>query len=126
MWALFAESSTPSHVVYGKIKVCLPHIIARGAKIEKISDTHLMIQDIDEWLWKDAQKLENACKYQLITQIYASVSSDADNLNGIVVSIQVIQNNKLWLLFEKATSVCVCVCLFLWIKYIYLLQRPIW
>jgi len=83
------------------------------------------IQDIDEWLWKDAQMLENACRHQLITQIYASISSDTDNLNGIVVSIQVIQNNKLWLLFEQATSVCVCVCLFVWIKYIYFLQSHV-
>ena len=126
MWALFAQSISPSHVLYGTIKKCLPHIIARGAKVEKISDTHLMIQDIDEWLWKDAQMLENACRHQLITQIYASISSDADNLNGIVVSIQVIQNNKLWLLFEQATSVCVCVCLFVWIKYIYILQSHVY
>jgi len=121
MW-LLAKRSSPSHVVYGIIKKSMSHLIARGATIEKVSDTHLLIQDIDEWLWKDAQKLEALSRDQLVTHVYASVSTDSDNLNGIVVSIQIIENSTLWVAFESAVSVLVCVVLFLWIKYVYLLQ----
>jgi len=121
-WNLFsfAKVCTPSHHVHAKIKKCLPHLISRGAKIEKITDTHLLVQDIDEWLWKDAQTLEHVCKYQIITHIYAAASSNSDNLNGLVVSIQMIERSRRWFLFESLLSVCICVVFFLWVKYVYI------
>ena len=121
MW-LFARKSSPSHVVYMIIKQSMSYLITRGATIKKVSNTHLLIQDIDEWLWNDAQKLEALCQDQLVTHIYASVSTDSDNLNGIVVSIHIVPNSTLWVVFERTMSVLVCVVLFLWIKYVYVLQ----
>jgi len=122
MWRFPSRQCSLAHTLQTHIKQHLPHLISRGATIEKVSESHLLIQDIDEWLWTDGQRLENACAQQLIIHVYASVSQDADNLNGIVVSIQVLENSTLWGLVEKTSSFCVCVSLFLWIKYLYLVD----
>ena len=95
------------------------HLINRGAKIEKVTDTLIIIQDIDEWLWQDAQTLEHMCKYQLINHVYASVSTDTDGLNGIVLSITIVPLSKLWSVLQGLIAVATCVCFFLWINYVY-------
>jgi len=116
----FANTTSPSHYVAAKFRQGLPHLISRGAKIEKVTNTHVLIQDIDEWLWQDAQTLDRLCKYQLINNIYSSVSTAPDGLNGIVVSINIVKNNPLWTLWQSCLSVVTCVVFFMWLKYVYL------
>ena len=117
---MFTPSTSPSHYVAAKIRNGLPHLMSRGAKIEKVTDTHILIQDIDEWLWQDSQTLDRMCKYQLINHIYSSVSTAPNGLNGIVVSINIVKNNAAWALLQAFLSVLTCVVFFLWINYIYL------
>jgi len=119
MGVFFSRDGSPSHHVAAKFRKCLPHLINRGAKIEKVTDTHIIIQDIDEWLWQDAQTLEHTCKYQLINHVYASVSTDTDGLNGIVLSITIVPLSKLWSVLQGLIAVATCVCFFLWINYVY-------
>jgi len=119
MWWLLFDSATPSYYVTAKFKKGLPHLISRGAKIEKITDTHILIQDIDEWLWKDAQTLDRICKYQLINHVYSSVSTSTDGLNGIVVSISIVQNSRMWTLLQGMILVAICVFFSMWTHYVY-------
>jgi len=117
---LFAKSASPSHYVAAKFRKGLPHLISRGAKIEKVTDNHILIQDIDEWLWQDAQTLDRICKYQLVNHVYSSVSTGSDGLNGIVVSINITQNSRIWMLLQLSLSVTTCVVFFLWLNYVYM------
>jgi hypothetical protein len=120
---LFAKSASPSHYVAAKFRQGLPHLISRGAKIEKVTDNHILIQDIDEWLWQDAQTLDRLCKYQLVNHVYSSVSTGSDGLNGIVVSIRIMQNSAAWALLQCSLSIVTCVVFFLWLNYVYLSSR---
>jgi len=117
---LFAQSASLSHFVAAKFRTGLQHLISRGAKIEKVTESHILIQDIDEWLWQDAQTLDRLCKYQLINNVYSSVSTAPDGLNGIVVFMSIVQSNRLWLLWQASLSVLTCVVFFLWLNYVYL------
>jgi len=119
MGAILSRDASPSHYVADKFRKCLPHLLSRGAKIEKVTDTHILIQDIDEWLWQDAQTLERVCKYQLINNVYSSVSTSTDGLNGIVVSVTIVAVSKLWLILQSMIAIATCVCFFLWINYVY-------
>jgi len=119
MGALFSAQPSPSHYVAAKIRTNLPHLLSRGAKIEKITDTHILVQDIDEWLWQDAQTLDRTCKYQLINHVYASPSASADSLNGIVLSITIVPNSTLWAFVQGLTAVSTCVFFFMWLNYVY-------
>jgi|AntRauMFilla1563_2_1112583.scaffolds.fasta_scaffold06777_2 hypothetical protein len=115
---LWKNAETPSHYVAAKIKQHLSHLISRGAKIERITGTHVVIQDMDEWLWQDSETLDRVCRYQLVKHVYSSVSTSADDLNGLVVSISIVQPSIFWGIFQKLTSLSVCVAFFLWIKYV--------
>jgi len=117
---VFGDTPLPSFYVAGLIRKKLPHLTTRGAKIERVADTHLVIQDIDEWLWQDAQLLSRNSKYQLVSHVYSSVSTVTDGLNGLVVSINIVHTSRVWALLQGLTSVTVCVVFFLWIQYVYM------
>jgi len=112
MGVFFSRDASPSHHVAAKFRKGLPHLINRGAKIQKITETLIIVQDIDEWLWQDAQTLEHMCEYQLINHVYSSVSTDTDGLNGIVLSITIVPLSRLWSVLQGLIAVVTCVCFF--------------
>ena len=117
---VFGNTPSPSFHVADIIRKNLPHLTNRGAKIERVSDTLLILQDIDEWLWQDAQMLSRNSKYQLVIHVYSSVSTVTDGLNGLVVSINTVRTSRVWALLQGLTSVTVCVVFFLWVQYVYM------
>jgi len=119
MGVFFSRDASPSHHVAASFRKGLPHLVSRDAKIEKVTDAHILIQDIDEWLWHDAQTLERICKYQLINHVYSSVSTSADGLNGIIVSVTIVPISKLWTILQAIIAITTCVSFFLWINYVY-------
>ena len=49
----------------------LQHLILRGARTTVISDTQILIEDIEEWLSKDARIIQNASNIHIAFDVYS-------------------------------------------------------
>jgi hypothetical protein len=116
MWpfSMFNEKTTPSHYLHQQIMRKMTYLINRGAKVRKLSDNHLILEDLDDWNWQDAKKMNEVSKYQLFFDVHSSFTANTDDIQGLVVSISILPNSLIWSLFQHLTSVLTCTCFIMW------------
>jgi len=125
MWpfSLFADQATPSHYLHQQIVRKMTYLINRGAKVRKLSDNHVILEDLDDWNWQDAKKMNEISKYQLYFDVHSSFTANTDDIHGLVVSVSILPNSFLWSTFQRMTSVLTCVCFVMWGHCVFL-QQP--
>jgi len=116
----FKEKATPSHYLHQQINKKMSSLISRGAKVRKLSNNHILLEDIDDWNWKDAQKMNEISKYQLVYDVHSSFTSNTDDIQGLVVSISILENSFLWSIVQYFLSICTCIVFMLWGQCIYI------
>ena len=121
---LFKEKTTPSHYLNQQINKKMFFLINRGAKVRKMSDNHIILEDIDDWNWKDAKKMNEISKYQLVYDVHSSFTSNTDDIQGLVVSISILENSFVWTIVQYFLSICTCIVFMLWGQCIYVQISP--
>jgi len=116
MWpfSLLVDQATPSHYLHQQIVRKMTYLVNRGAKVRKLSDNHVILEDLDDWNWQDAKKMNEISKYQLYFDVHSSFTANTDDIQGLVVSVSIVPNSFLWSIFQRMTSVVTCVCFVMW------------
>ena len=96
----------------------------RGTKVRKLSDNHLILEDLDDWGWKDAERMGQISKYQLFFDIHSSSTANTDDIQGLVVSVSILENSRYWFIFHYMTSILTCITFFVWAQCLYM-QRGV-
>lgn len=93
----------------------LQHLSRRGMRISQISDHAFLLQDINEWLWVDQQRLVNSCSSRLCFNIYAvNQENTIGDINGLVVSVTVIDRDPLTACFHYAIAFLASIVFVIW------------
>jgi hypothetical protein len=90
----------------------MPAMLKRGMRIRHVSDSQLLLEDIDEWLCTDSRNLSMWSKYKLEFDVYSSNISQTDEI-GLVVSVRIIYSSVLWniISFFMALVLCMLICI---------------
>ena len=116
---IFGDKTTPSHYLHQQINKKMTYLIHRGVKVRKLSDNHLILEDLDDWSWKDAEKMGNISKYQLFFDVHSSSTANTDDIQGLVVSVSILENSRYWFVFHYMTSILTCITFLLWAQCMY-------
>jgi len=122
MFPFDAIQQSPAHYTNSLCKSAFPHLMCRGMKIKKLSDTQVMVYDIDEWLWADQQTLQCRNKYELCFDVYSSANSGDDTLRGIIIVVTASRQPLLLWWWKLLLSLVSCIVLLLWAWHIYVLR----
>lgn len=115
--SLFRDGQSPAHYTSIVVRETFPRTIARGMKVKKMSDTQVLLQDIDEWLWADQQLLQSRSKYELSFDCFAAASDGSDDtLRGLVVAVSATPTGRLQWCWRLLLAVVSCVVLMLWVQ----------
>lgn len=90
----------------------LPDLRRKGCRIVKISDSQLLLEDLEEWLAKDAYKLERNSKKKLLFDVYSSTNTQ---IGGVIVSISVTRNKWMMSFCTYFSIFSACVIFVFWI-----------
>jgi len=116
----FKDTTTPSHYLHQQISKKMIYLLNRGTKVRKLSDNHLILEDIDDWNWKDAKKMNDICKYQLFFDVHSSYVANTDDIHGLVVSVSILDNSKYWVVFHFLTCILTCITFLMWAQSMYM------
>jgi len=122
MFPFHVMQESPAHYTNTLFKATFPHLLCRGMKIKKLSDTQVMVYDIDEWLWADQQTLQCRNKYELCFDVYSSANSSDDTLRGIIIVVTASRQPLLLWWWKLLLAMASCVVLMLWTWQFYVLQ----
>jgi len=115
--SMFRDGQSPAHYTSATVKDTFPRLVARGMKIKKVSETQVLLQDIDEWLWADQQTLQRRSKYELFFDVFAAACDGSDDtLRGLVVAVVAVPPPRLLWCWKLVLAVVSCVVLMLWVQ----------
>ena len=90
----------------------LQHLILRGARTTVISDTQILIEDIEEWLSKDARIIQNASNIHIAFDVYSKADYQG---GGLIVSLNFVKKSYYVVLFSYFLFVLFCCIFIVWL-----------
>ena len=108
------KTMIPNKYVQKLIAKNMPDMIQRGMRVRIISESHLILEDLDEWLWTDTHRLCTLSRYRLIFDVYSTNCNSRVSM-GLVVSIRVLENSILWTILNYFTIFFLCMILVVWL-----------